>query len=714
MATFSKNGQPNRAYVQQKKSKPVKVSSSTADPRTSVASNGLILGKANGRKPTNTASQRANVRSEFIPPRILNSSNKLNQGDKHDHAIQSVSKNLFQECDDSDATSDDELFRNEDVDEEFNPSWKPDEDNEDDDDDDGGDILASEDEEQDGNESVLYCPTVPLNVPEHESHAGTQSDDVADDEADQEAADETPKTISKKKKQTNEMQRKRNPGQEYIQINVLLSAIRDLDSDKNKEVVWQYFFTINGERHQFCKSTFLDTLGETDTFLRRCQAKVRETVSGIAPKERRGVATPQHAHTPDFKDLIRAHINKFPAYVSHYCRKQTKQKYLSSTLSRIFRTMGLKFKQPPQDTCNKCDELKAKIKFAKSEEDENRLKTEHLRKAEEAYKLKRIYKNLSKEDKSVKCLVFDLEQVFATPNVSCGKAYYLRQLSTCNLTIVDCSNNNTFNYMWHEGEASRGASEIASCLFTHIMDEIDEEVTQLFLFSDCCSDQNRNSIVAAMLSVALETHVSLKGIDHIFLIPGHTRMECDAKHSRIEHQKEKSDLICVPSQWYEVVKSFGPLYKSCFPLVEMAPNFVNFPELLEKDGPLIMRDNLEDNSKMYWTKTHWFQYNKHSPGIIKVKSSFAVDSEFAEYNMIRGNGKKRKLAANWFSHLKHKEIVNAISQAKMKDLRDLLKYIPETHHQFYKSLKVDCALRMIQTRIYLLTMRSLKAIGSNY
>ncbi|KAK3913064.1 Vacuolar membrane protease [Frankliniella fusca] len=209
MATFSKNGQPNRANVQQNKPKPVKVSCSTADPRTSVASNGLILGKANERKPTNTASQRANARSEFIPPRILNSSNKPNQGDKQDelsdtrrkllavaknqqphkdHAIQNVSKNLFQECDDSHATSDDELFRNEDVDEEFDPSWKPDEDNEDDDDD---DILASEDEEPDGNESV------PLNVPEHESDAGTQSDEVADDEADQEAADETPKTISK-------------------------------------------------------------------------------------------------------------------------------------------------------------------------------------------------------------------------------------------------------------------------------------------------------------------------------------------------------------------------------------------------------------------------------------------------------------------------------------------------------------------------------------
>ncbi len=61
--------------------------------------------------------------------------------------------------------------------------------------------------------------------------------------------------------------------------------------------------------------------------------------------------------------------------------------------------------------------------------------------------------------------------------------------------------------------------------------------------------------------------------------------------------------------------------------------------------------------------------------------------------MIRGTGKKRKLAPNWFSGLKHKDPINAISQAKMNDLRQLLPYIPVTHHEFYESLKVDGAIQ---------------------
>ncbi|KAK3922735.1 Ras-related protein Rab-20 [Frankliniella fusca] len=231
--------------------------------------------------------------------------------------------------------------------------------------------------------------------------------------------------------------------------------------------------------------------------------------------------------------------------------------------------MKLKFKSSASDTCAKCDEFKSKIKFAKSEEEKSTLTEQHelhLRKAEAAYNLKRKFKQLAKEDKSVRCLIFDLEQVFPTPNVTCGKVYYLRQLSTYNLTIVDTTTNKTFNYMWHEGEAPRGACEIASCLFKHIMDEIPEEVRHIYLFSDCCSGQNRNSIVAAMLLAVMETHATVKKIDHIFSVPGHTRMECDAKHSRMEHQKAKSGLISVPSQWYEVVRNVGPSYK----VIEMA------------------------------------------------------------------------------------------------------------------------------------------------
>ncbi|KAJ1518887.1 hypothetical protein ONE63_011500 [Megalurothrips usitatus] len=254
------------------------------------------------------------------------------------------------------------------------------------------------------------------------------------------------------------------------------SRRRREDSGRSKSVSFKYYFDINGIRQQVCKETFLDTLGETDSFIRHCARKKRETTSGIGPDERRGRWKPKHEMEDTLKDSIRSHINSFPAYESHYSRKQTKQKYLSaemdvakmhalfndgrkkiglkgtsySSYRRIFKPMKIKFKEPSSDTCATCDELVAKKKVAQSAKEKDKLQEEHqfhLRKAEAAYELKSKYIKLAKSNSEVCTLVFDLEQVLPTPNVSCGKAYYLRQLSTYNLTIVEGSSGKTFNYM---------------------------------------------------------------------------------------------------------------------------------------------------------------------------------------------------------------------------------------------------------------------------
>ncbi|XP_034232769.1 uncharacterized protein LOC117640399 [Thrips palmi] len=104
-------------------------------------------------------------------------------------------------------------------------------------------------------------------------------------------------------------------------------------SNRGKTYSNKYFFDIKGSRYQVCKSTFLDTLGETDTFVRICLKKKSETTTGIGPNERRGKQTPSHALAADVKQKVLDHIKSYPAYVSHYCRKQTKQKYLSCELT---------------------------------------------------------------------------------------------------------------------------------------------------------------------------------------------------------------------------------------------------------------------------------------------------------------------------------------------------------------------------------------------
>ncbi|KAJ1518888.1 hypothetical protein ONE63_011501 [Megalurothrips usitatus] len=164
------------------------------------------------------------------------------------------------------------------------------------------------------------------------------------------------------------------------------------------------------------------------------------------------------------------------------------------------------------------------------------------------------------------------------------------------------------------------------------MDHVPDTVKKLYLFSDCCSGQNRNSIVSPMLFVTLEAHASVRDIHHIFLVPGHTPMKCDNKHSITENRKKKAGLVSVPCEWYNVVKSAS----KSFEVLEMHEDFLNFASLIDMNGPLIMRDKMENGDKMYFTKTHWFHYSASNIGVLKVKPSFNEDSLPVDYSMIRG------------------------------------------------------------------------------
>lgn len=59
---------------------------------------------------------------------------------------------------------------------------------------------------------------------------------------------------------------------------------------------------------------------------------------------------------------------------------------------------------------------------------------------EKAYDAKANDKIKSVEDPTYKVYAFDLQQVLPTPYLSTNKMFYLRQLSTYNLTIHDCTN----------------------------------------------------------------------------------------------------------------------------------------------------------------------------------------------------------------------------------------------------------------------------------
>ena len=57
-----------------------------------------------------------------------------------------------------------------------------------------------------------------------------------------------------------------------------------------------------------------------------------------------------------------------------------------------------------------------------------------------------------------------------------------------------------------------------------------------------------------MWLVSLQNSDNLNVIDHKFLIPGHTHIECDVDHSLIERKRKFNGNVDHPHDWAQLIK----------------------------------------------------------------------------------------------------------------------------------------------------------------
>lgn len=131
--------------------------------------------------------------------------------------------------------------------------------------------------------------------------------------------------------------------------------------------------------------------------------------------------------------------------------------------------------------------------------------------------------------------------------------------------------------MWHEGLAGRGSAEVGSCLWNYLKENANGK--PFVLMSDTCSGQNRNIFVTALLLHAVR-ELDIPRIDQCFFEPGHSMMECDSVHSRIETVTKNLEIFD-PAGWYGAVKQASR--KGKYSVIEVGEQeFYNIDDLRSK------------------------------------------------------------------------------------------------------------------------------------
>lgn len=285
-------------------------------------------------------------------------------------------------------------------------------------------------------------------------------------------------------------------------------------------------------------------------------------------------------------DSVKTHIKRFPVVESHYCRVDTRRKYLNEDLNvaqmhrlylmehdkadpntatlrqyrDIFNTyFNLGFFKPKKDQCFICAEWKLLPQEKKLALPEKAAEiADHVKKKQIVRKMKREDKADSRDKEKnpdlnkMRVISFDLQKVFLTPRSDVGEFFYKRKLSSYNFTVYDCTMKEAYCYCWDQTIGDRGANEMASYIYDYILFLLSKGVTKIIIYSDSCAAQNKNQFLFSMYYWISTKHSVT--IIHRYLEKGHTQMEADNVHGRIEKKIRNKDLY-LPQQWYGFIKS---------------------------------------------------------------------------------------------------------------------------------------------------------------
>ncbi|XP_048240747.1 uncharacterized protein LOC125374054 [Haliotis rufescens] len=484
--------------------------------------------------------------------------------------------------------------------------------------------------------------------------------------------------------------------------------------EKKRQVYRAFNLQWEGTRHLVCKKFFMKTLDIGESYI--SHALQHKSQGTFGSTERRGRHKPHNKTASDRLTKVREHIESFPKMDAHYTRKDTNRQFLGPELnikkmyelykercaadnkepvsSSLYRNVfnkeyNFSFHVPKKDQCSLCQQYYRERDTGCLTEQLTKDFNEHQARKIRAREAKIKDKALALTESSVFVGTFDLEAVLYTPCSLVSEIFYMRKLNCYNFTVHDAVHKSGTCFLWSEVDAQRGSCEIASCLQIQLK-AMPPNINHVILYSDTCTGQNRNQYVAASLLHAVTTTDHIDVIDHKFLEPGHTQMECDAIHSSIEFAKKKTSIF-VPSQWDTVIRMARR--KDPYLVIPIKhTDVMDFKKLAHQRLKNTKVDT--DGGRVNWLNVRWLRFMKTSPDSIYFKTEHN-DEQFREIKVTAGSRRGRPLNTTNSLTCRYTG-KQEISHAKKKDLLSLCRsgIIPSEYHEYYKALptgnRPDC------------------------
>jgi hypothetical protein len=339
---------------------------------------------------------------------------------------------------------------------------------------------------------------------------------------------------------------------------------RTTEQPSRRTYSFKYFFKVQEHKIQVCKQFFLGTLNTSQKPIYTVHSLNQNQT---AKKDLRG-KTGTRTISNERKQVVIDHISKFEVIESHYCRENSKRKYLEATLTipkmynlylkhceehgvidpvkismyrRIFCTnFNYSFHKPKKDVCEQCSNYYLKKREKRLNEIEETNMTKHLAEKEAMRKTK----NDDKKN-AIPVLSFDLENVITCPRSFIGNHFYLPKLTIYNLTGHLSTTNKGYCAIWTETVQGRSGNCLASA-FRKIVERVleDNNVEELITWSDSCVPQNRNSHIAFCVLDIMRNYPALQSVTMKYSIPGHGAVqEVDNIHSQIERHMSNIEFF---------------------------------------------------------------------------------------------------------------------------------------------------------------------------